>query len=138
MTTGQILGTSILLQVDTNPSGSANYVNVGLQKSAVLTMTTAMEDVSNKDSNLWKEYIAAYKDWTIDCDALITETDTGMTQMENRYLAGGNVRAIIKTPANPAHWSGTTWIKSIKNTAGDGTVYTSSISLQGTGALTKT
>jgi predicted secreted protein len=138
MTTGQILGTSILLQVDTNPSGSANYVNVGLQKSAVLTMTTKMEDVSNKDSNLWDEYLAGYKDWTIDADALITETDTGLTQLENRFLIGGSVRAILKTPANPAHWSGMTLIKSMKYTATDGSVYTSSNSLQGTGPLTKT
>lgn len=138
MTTGQILGTSILLQVDTTPAGAATYVNVGLQKSATLSMTTATEDVSNKDSNLWKEYLPGYKEWSIDCDALLTESDTGMTQLENRYLVGGNVRAIIKTPANPAHWSGTTIIKSMKNTAGDGTVYTSAVSLQGSGALTKT
>jgi predicted secreted protein len=138
MTTGQILGTSILLQVDTNPSGSANYVNVGLQKSATLSMNTTTEDVSNKDSLLWKEYLPGYKDWSIDCDALLTETDTGMTQLENQWIAGSKVRAIIKTPANAAHWSGTTIIKSLKYTAGDGTVYTSAVSLTGSGALTKT
>lgn len=132
------MGTSILVQVDTNPLGSANYVNVGLQKSCVLNMSTAMEDVSNKDSNLWKEYLPGYKDWSIDCDALLTETDTGMTQLENQYLSGAKVRVIIKTPANPAHWSGSCLVKSMKYTAGDGTVYTSANTLQGSGALTKT
>lgn len=138
MTSGQILGTSILLQVDTNPAGSANYVNVGLQTSATLTMNTAVEDVSNKDSNLWKEYLPGYKDWAIDMDALITETDTGMVQLETRWMAGATVRAIIKTPANPAHWSGTTIVKSLKYTAKDGSAYTGTCSLQGSGALTKT
>jgi predicted secreted protein len=138
LTTGQILGTSILVQVDTNPGGAASYVNVGLQKSCILNMATTMEDVSNKDSLLWKEYIAGYKDWSVDCDALLTETDTGMTQLENQWLVGAKVRIIIKTPANPAHWSGTTLIKSLKYTAGDGTVYTSVATLQGSGPLTKT
>ena len=138
MTTGQILGTSILVQVDTNPSGSANYVNVGLQKTATLTMNTTTEDVSNKDSLLWKEYLPGYKDWAIDCDALLTETDTGMTQLENQWILGQKVRVIIKTPANAAHWSGTVIIKSMKYTAGDGTVYTSACSFTGSGALTKT
>ena len=40
ITTGQILGTSVLLKIDTTDGG--NYVSIGLQKNATLNMVLEM------------------------------------------------------------------------------------------------
>ena len=136
ITTGQILGTSVLLKIDTTDGG--NYVSIGLQKNATLNMGLDAVDVSNKDSTLWREYIPGYKDWSVDCDSLIVETDTALTHFETHWLAGQEVTCVLATPANVTHWGGKIIIKSMKYTAPDGGVYTAALTLQGTGSLGKT
>jgi Predicted secreted protein len=135
--TTKITGAAVLVKVDTNPTGNANYVTIGSQKSATLNMTQDAVDVSNKDTPLWRDYIPGYREWSVDCDAMIVETDAALVQLESQYIAGTPVRVAIQTPANSQHWSGTGLIKSMKYSAADGGVYSAALTIQGTGALAK-
>ena len=132
-----INGACILLAVDTTDAG--NYVEVGMQKNATLNMNTDTIDAAYKvcGANLWKAYIPGYKDWSVDADALIVETDTALVHLETHFMAGTTIPMALKTPASATKWTGTAIIKSLKYSAPDGGLYTAAISLQGTGALVK-
>ena len=132
-----INGACVLLAIDTTDGG--NYVEVGMQKNATLNMGTDVIDAAYKacGAALWRSYIPGYKDWSIDCDALIVETDTALVHLETHWLAGQTVPVALKTPASTTKWTGAVVVKSLKYSAPDGGLYTAAISLQGTGALTK-
>jgi predicted secreted protein len=71
---------------------------------------------------------------------MLVETDPGLVALENVFLGSdpGCIYIAIKTPANVAgYWTGNAIIKSLKYSAPDNGVYTASISLTGTGTLTR-
>ena len=45
---------------------------VALQKGASLNRSAETIDTTTKDSQGWKEFISALKEWSIDCDGLYT------------------------------------------------------------------
>jgi Predicted secreted protein len=137
VTTGQIQGVNIMVMVDTS-GGNNPTLAIGFQKSCTLNFTTATMDVTSKNSQFWTEYLPGNKDWSLDADALIVESDVSLNTLENSWIAGQGLYVALSTPANAQHWGGKVYIKSMKYTAADNGVYTATITLQGTGRLGKT
>jgi TP901-1 family phage major tail protein len=137
----KIRGASVVALIDTTPTADTpSYHMVAFQKTCTLTMAEDTIETTNKESGLWKEYITGNRDWAVEADGMIVETDTGIQAVENAWLAASPqpLRLAISTPANPnGYWTGTAIIKSLKYTAADNGVYTAAISFTGTGALTR-
>jgi len=52
------LGSAMLLQVETTPGGGT-YATIGGSSSHSMTLSNEQVDISSKDSNRWKELLAA-------------------------------------------------------------------------------
>jgi len=108
------------------------------QRGATLNRDMDTIDVTAKDSaDNWRENEASFKNWSIDADGLIVETDTAYLALETAFDDGTKVTVEVSTPAGHKY-SGSALITSFPIDAPYDDAATYSLSLLGDGALTKT
>lgn len=105
------------------------------QRNASLSRSAESIDATSKDSaGNWKESIAGFKEFSIDCDGAFVESDEAYGLLETAFLNGDNVVAYIEFPSGQKYEGETTITDLSLDFAYDDLV-TYSISLQGSGAL---
>ena len=133
----KISGASVILKVDV----SETLTPVGGQTGATLNRSAETIDVTNKMSNGYKEYVAGWKDWSIDCDAFVTLGDKGQEELEKAYEAGTAVKVDVRLGGDEnskgINYTGEALITSLATDLSQDDAVTYSLSLQGTGALTR-
>jgi len=133
---GKVSGVSVLLKIGTNV--------VGGQTGLSITRNMDTIDVTSKDNSttMAKEYLASWKDWSVDCDAFVVLGDVGQVALETAYAAGTVVTVLIRTGANAAtdgaSYTGSAFITDLSLDASKDDAVTYTVSLQGSGALTRT
>lgn len=117
---------------------------VGNITSLNLNIDGEIIDVSDWDSGDWKDKIAGRKDWTIELGLYHnSETTNGQDDVETDVMSKGREGAIKIAPASPTagdiSWAGNVIIASYNiEASGSDEAVTSSLSLEGNGALTRT
>jgi len=109
-------------------------VTVGGQRGATLNIAADLTDTSTKDSNLWKENEASFKEWSLEFDGLWVVDDAGLAAIRDAILNGTAVDAVMAMPGGDIY-GGTALVTEFPIEAPYDDNVTYSGSLTGTGAL---
>ncbi|PER08882.1 phage major tail protein, TP901-1 family [Bacillus cereus] len=105
------------------------------QRNATLSRSAETVDATSKDtSGFWKENLAGFKEWSIDCDGAFIESDTAYGLLETAFINSNNVTVYIELPSG-TKYKGETTITDFSLEFPYDDLVTYSISLQGSGAL---
>lgn len=124
----KVAGVDVLLYVGT--------AVVGGQSGATLNRETNIIEVTSKESG-WAENLAGVKSWSIECEGYVVVSDTSYTQLETAWEAGDELEVEIRVPSGNTY-KGKALIAEFPLEAPQDDALTFSITLQGSGALTKT
>lgn len=131
----KVSGASVILKIKKD----TGYIPVGGQTGATINRSSDTIDVTNKVSDGYKEYVAGWKDWSVDCDAFVTLGDEGQELLEAAYEAGTAVEVDIRIGADAnakgVTYTGVALVTSLSTDLSQDDAVTYSLSLQGTGAL---
>ncbi|MFI8708477.1 phage major tail protein, TP901-1 family [Bacillus sp. NPDC077411] len=105
------------------------------QRNATLSRSAETIDATSKDTlGFWKESLAGFKEWSIDCDGAFIESDTAYGLLETAFMNSENVVVYIELPSG-TKYKGETTITDFSLEFPYDDLVTYSISLQGSGAL---
>lgn len=134
----KVAGASVILKVKKDNS----FVAIGGQTGASINRNAETIEVTNKVSEGYREYVAGWKDWSIDCDAFVTLGDEGQTALEEKFANGEAIDVSVRigdtSNANGITYAGKAIITSLSTDLSQDDAVTYALSLQGTGALTRT
>jgi TP901-1 family phage major tail protein len=131
----KLAGVDVLLQVESETPGT--YVIVGGQSGATLNRSTNVVDTTSKDANGWAENVAGVNSWSLECEGFIVVDDDAYGLLETAWETRATVKAQILYP-NGQKYSGDCIISDFPMEYPQDGAATFSISLTGTGVLTKT
>lgn len=106
------------------------------QRNATLNRSAETLDASSKDSD-WKENLQGMKEWSVDADGLLIESDEAYQYLEDKYMAGENIDVEI-TMGSGTKYSGNVVITDFPLEMPYDDLVTYSVSLTGSGPLEKT
>lgn len=109
---------------------------IGGQQGGTLRVGAREIDVSSKDNANWDKMIVGRRNWTLEGDGVVLETNTAWTVLEGNALAGQQVDVEIDTPGSNTY-SGTGVVTNFEQNAPHDDAYTYSVTIRGNGALTK-
>lgn len=125
-------------------SGTLVALYMGGVKIAHLTSnsdshTSATRDVTTKDSAGWEEVIVSLKSWEKSADGYFAEDSTyGYEDLYDAWAAGTALVVMVSSQvAGDVKYSGSAYITSLQRTAPKEETMTFSVTLKGTGAITK-
>jgi len=135
--TDLITGDKLFLFVDNTP--------VAFAKSCSLDINADTIDTANKFSGKWKSVLSGHISWTVSCDALYTQVsgDTSFETLRAKMVVGDAVDVIVGTATDTTYtvaqglYSGKAFITSVSLKADTGSIAECSISMTGSGALSK-
>ncbi|WJE54847.1 phage major tail protein, TP901-1 family [Bacillus cereus] len=105
------------------------------QRNATLSRSAETVDATSKDTaGFWKESLAGFKEWSIDCDGAFVESDAAYGLLETAFLNSENVNVYIELPSG-TKYKGNSTITDFSLEFPYDDLVTYSISLQGSGAL---
>lgn len=124
-------------------SGTSGYTVIAASTSCKLTVSSELQDITNKDSGTWVVKTPKRFSWTGSSDHMFDPSNSvsGYSFLMEKLTSktpinlGFNVKAGNVMAAGA--YVGTAYITSLDLTAGDNDVVTFSVSFDGTGALTK-
>lgn len=73
------------------------YVTIGGSRNGTLDLTMSPIDVTDKDSNDWKELLAGVKEWEVSGEIVYDEGDAAIAQIKADCLAGTKTKVKMKT-----------------------------------------
>lgn len=107
------------------------------QQGATLNRSAETIDATSKDTEgFWKESLAGFKEWSIDCDGALVESDAAYAELETAFLDSANVPVYMEFPSG-TKYHGQATITDFPIEAPYDDLVKYSLSLQGSGALTK-
>ena len=106
------------------------------QRDATLNRSAETLDATSKDSDGWKENETGYKEWSIDAGGLLIQNDEAYDHLEEKWFEGENLDVIV-TIGNKKY-AGNAVLTDFPSELPYEDLVTYSISLQGSGPLTKT
>lgn len=112
------------------------HIVVGGQRGATLNRSSEAIDVTNKVNGGWKESVAGFKEWSVDCDGLYVVDDAGYEALEAAFNASEEVE--LKIASGNLVYVGKAIITDFPIEAPYDDIATYSISFTGTGALADT
>lgn len=133
----KVAGASVILKV----KDAGQLKAIGGQTGASINRNADTIEVTNKVSDGYREYVAGWKDWSIDCDAFVTLGDEGQTLLEDKFAKGEAIEVSVRIGgddnAKGVTYSGSAIITSLSTDLSQDDAVTYSLSLQGTGALNR-
>jgi predicted secreted protein len=132
----KIKGSSVFVYVNTGTEGSPVWTKVGGQKEATFDRGSSVIDVTDKDSGGNEEHLPGERNWGISFGGFLIEDDAGWLEVEGAYDAGVQKQYRFVTPGFAYMGKATVESCSLAGAKGDAGV--ASLTLKGTGALTKT
>lgn len=133
MAGNKIAGVDVLLEVMV---GSESTV-IGGQSGATLNRGTNIIEVTSKDAGGWEESVAGVRNWSIDCDGFLVESDTALDALEQAWLNGSVLNVKIALPSGKTY-AGSVLIEDFPNEFPQDDAVSFSLSLKGTGVLSIT
>ena len=149
--TTPINGSDIFMQISED-SGSS-YDTIMFLTSANMSMNMDVRDISSKQSAAWKEVLEAQRSWSMSADGFVsysavTDSDntgtivdfvTNRTQIHVKFTIGSYnaTTGAFTGNSGDAEYSGKAYVSSVEQSSGVEDNLTYSISLEGSGALTK-
>ena len=130
----KILGIDILVKVNTGTEVSPVWTAIGAQQDATLNRSAGVIAVSTKDATGWVENIAGLNEWSIDCSALLLDSDSAFTKLETCY--NSHTRVKVQFTRTGKTYTGYAFITDFPIEAPVEGCATISITLTGDGALT--
>ena len=127
-----VRGADILLEVEVDGA----LVQLGGQRGATVNLTSEPLDATSKTTDGWYDYITGMKEWSIDCDGLVLESDTAYAYLEDAYFNDKTVKASVGLPSGTVY-EGDIIVTEFPIEAPYDDLATYSATLQGAGALTK-
>lgn len=108
-------------------------------REATLTIEAETIDTTNFDTNGWAESIPSFRSWSVDAELLYVPDDTSQEDLEDALFANSPVTVILypKNAPSAKGYKGTAYITSFEVGAPVDDGVTISVTLTGTGALTK-
>lgn len=129
----KVSGVSVLVKIGTTI--------VGGQTGASLARGSDTIEATSKDSEGWVESIAGYKNWSVDCEGFLILGDNGQAALETAYEDGMAVDVEIRIGetgnVNGITYKGKALITDLSNEFPQDDAVTYSLTLEGTGALSR-
>ncbi|WLR41673.1 phage major tail protein, TP901-1 family [Bacillus carboniphilus] len=108
------------------------------QRNATLNRSSETLDGTSKDSNgFWKENLQGFKEWSIDCDGALVESDEAYGILEDKWLNSENVEIVV-VMGSGTKYEGNAILTDFPIDMPYDDLVTYSMSLTGSGALAKT
>lgn len=107
---------------------------LGGQRGATLNQSTETIETTSKSTGGWKEFVSSFREWSIDCDGLLPDTDTSFTALKTAYNAGTTIEVSL-VDADGDGYKGNVIITDFPLEYPYDDTATYSVTLQGTGAL---
>lgn len=79
-------GVKFLVYVNTGTVAVPVYTKVGGQRGATLNRSAETVDVTSKDSNNWLQSEYGLREWSIDFDGLLIESDIAFAELEDALM----------------------------------------------------
>lgn len=80
------------------PGDEFNSKPLAGQRNATLNRSAEAMDATDKDSE-WRENEQGIKEWSIDCDGLLVESDEAYETLEDIFMSDGKVGVLITMPS---------------------------------------
>lgn len=129
-------GLDFLVLVNTGTSIAPSLKPIAAQRGATLNRSAETLDVTSKDSEGWKENLAGLKEWSIDADGLLIESDAGFKALEDAFMDSEKIKIQLQT-ASGNKYEGDAIITDFPIEAPYDDVATYSLSFTGAGKLAK-
>jgi TP901-1 family phage major tail protein len=112
-------------------------VLVASQRNVTLNREKETIDVTSKDSAGWKEFLQGSKSWSLDCDGLVEEGDSGYEAIKTMWLGapGAALTEIELILPDGSEYSGSAIVTSLSNEGPMDDAETFKASFQGSGIL---
>lgn len=108
------------------------------QRNATLNRSAETIDATSKDTEgYWKENLQGFKEWSIDCDGALVESDEAYAILEEKFLNSENVDVKI-IMGSGTEYTGNAVLTDFPLDMPYDDLVTYSLSLTGSGPLTKT
>jgi TP901-1 family phage major tail protein len=133
----KITGVSFLIKVNTGTEAVPVWTSVGGQKSATLQLTAEEIDATDKLSEDWYESLPSFRKWSLSGSGNGDEADTGLKELEDAWFAGMQVPVQLETPSG-TKYSGEATLTDLSYEAPHDNLFSFSVTLSGSGVLTKT
>lgn len=140
------LGEGLMIYIAGGTPEAPTYSPIAYATSHTLTVNGETIDTSSKMSGNWQDFLVGQLNWQITSESLISKTEGHMSY--NSLLAlmvqRKGIKVVIGTPTDATDFvldstkpkvEGEAVITSLEQTAAKGEVCTSSLTLQGKGAL---
>lgn len=94
---GKVKGIKCKVQIfDINDE--VNTTPLAGQRNATLNRSAEALDATSKDSD-WRENLQGIKEWSIDCDGLLVQSDEAYDRLEDIFMTDGEVGVLITLPS---------------------------------------
>lgn len=131
-------GSDILISIG---ASETDKTPVAYATSHSISLSREVRDITSKESGIWGDSIAGNISWTASIEALYATDQEGYSEMFDALIAGTEVFVVSGQKASNAigttYYKGKAIITSLELTAGTTENLTYSVSLQGTGVLTR-
>lgn len=131
-----ITGVDILLYVNTGTVASPVWTAVGGQRGCTLNRSADEIDASDKTTGGWKKTLPGLLNWSMDCDAVLLDSDNAYDALESAYENRTSVLVKMERP-DGRKYQGEAHITDFPMEAPQDDVASISITLSGKGALTR-
>jgi TP901-1 family phage major tail protein len=92
-------GVKFLVYVNTGTPELPVYTKVAGQRGATLNRSAETVDTTSKDSNNWRENEYGIREWSIDFDGLLIESDAAYLELEDAYMNQTKLMVRFETAA---------------------------------------
>ncbi len=113
---------------------SADGTVIGGQTDATLNLNSKGIDVTHKQSGSWDQGLIGNKNWSVDCDSFLVDSDTAQAALLTAYTNGTAVSCSIAIPGFVATLTGNARVE-MKVSAPDGEGGKLAVTFTGLGAL---
>jgi TP901-1 family phage major tail protein len=130
-------GLDFVVHINTGTTAAPVWTKVAGQRGGTLNRSMDPIDVSNKDDYGWSSALDGVRNWSIDFDCLVSETDAGVLALEDAFNNGDQIMVQMRTPGGHIY-QGYGYVTEMTLEAPYDDVATFSGSITGDGALSKT
>lgn len=130
-------GVTGFIYVNTGTDGSPVWTKVAAQRNLTLNREMETIDVTHKDSNQWREFLASFRSWALDFDGLVEETDGGYDRLKAMYESQLKIKVQVLLPDGATTLTGYGILTALGVEMPMDDAYSFSASIQGSGPLTE-
>lgn len=128
-------GIDFIVSVNTGTDAVPVWTKVGGQRGATLNRSADTLDSTSKDSNGWKENEYSFKEWGIDSEGLLLDSDVGYSELEDAFMNAVKVKIQMVT-ASGKKYEGMSLVTDFPIEAPYDDLATYSVTFTGDGELT--